>query len=81
MTHEAAEPGAPMGRPNLAQAIGLGRQIVSRPSPEGALHDTGVELVSADEPRIRKEIAAGAGAPLQGLAHSVILDTQAVGLG
>ena len=39
------------------------------------------EPVRGDDGAIRIEIAAITSAPLQGLAHSVILETQAVGLG
>ena len=74
-------PRAPKGRPNPAQAIGLGLQIASRPSPEGALHKTDVLPVGGDEPGIRERFPASIGTPLQGLAHSLILETQAVGLG
>ena len=74
-------PRAPKGRPNLAQAIGPGLQIASRPSPEGAVHKTDVQTVGGDESAIRIRIAASIGTPLQGLAHSLILETQADGLG
>ncbi|MGA2984647.1 MAG: hypothetical protein ABSG32_12595, partial [Terriglobia bacterium] len=59
---------APKGRDNLAQANGLGFQIVTRPSPEGAIHEAMLQTNCLGRIGKRKIISTGVGAPLQGLA-------------
>jgi hypothetical protein len=68
---------APKGRDNLAQAKGLGFQIVTRPSPEGATHETILQTNCFGRIGKRKTISTGVGAPLQGLAESFLLETRA----
>ena len=73
---------APKGRSNLAQGNALGLRRVARQSPERAIHESAAPPYRwQDESEIGKEFAGGVGAPLQGLAEGLILDTQAVGLG
>ena len=57
---------APKGRDNLAQADGLGFQIVTRPSPEGAIHETILQTNCLRRIAKRKTISTGVGAPLGG---------------
>ena len=68
---------APKGRTNIAQANGLGLQIVFGPSPEGAIYDATVQPLR--RVGIGKKTVEGLRAPLQGLAYRLILETQAGG--